>query len=524
MVGKTLFSAFRQISGLTVVSRMLGFIRDVVFAHYLGAGAATDAFLVAFKLPNLFRRLTAEGALTNAFLPSYSLARQQKSKHAAIILAAEVQTALIVSLCLFVLVMELFMPVIVGGLAPGFEATSVRLDAAVVLARLTMPYLPMISLVALWAALLNSHDSYFGGAFAPVILNACLIGGAFCVPFFEEQLHLSAAHLGLPIALGVLLAGAGQMILLQQQLRRQRIRVPLFRFSLSAEARKMWFSFIPAALGAGIMQINLLVDLVLASFLATGAISWLYYADRLAQLPLGLVGIAMGTALLPRLSRIEAERHVTKQAKQQIFCTELSHAIIPVSILTIPAVAAFLVLSDVLITGLFRSGAFLDSDVIAAAWALMAYAVGLPAFVGLKLTQSALYAMDRGRFVLVTSCVSVGLNIVLSLILMQIYQHVGLALATSLVSWLALIWQAGWLVRAGRLNGTATKVILKAGIAAAVMAAGVYFCLPLLYVVFVHDWMIMIFSVFMGTSLYLIAGHLLGLTKALLASIKEQRA
>ena len=524
MANKTLFSAFRQISGLTAVSRMLGFIRDVVFAHYLGAGAATDAFLVAFKLPNLFRRLTAEGALTNAFLPSYSLARQQKSEHTAIILAAEVQTALFVGLCLIVLFMELLMPFIIGGLAPGFEATSDRLGAAVDLARLTMPYLPMISLVALWAAVLNSQDSYFGGAFAPVILNVCLISGAFCVPFFQEQLRLSAAHLGLPIALGVLLAGAGQMILLQQQLRRQRICLPLFRFSLSGEARKMWFSFIPAAFGAGVMQINLLVDLVLASLLATGSISWLYYADRLAQLPLGLVGIAMGTALLPRLSRIEAAHHVTKQEKQQIFCTELSRAIIPVSILTIPAMAAFLVLSDVLISGLFRSGAFLDSDVSAAAWALMAYALGLLAFVGLKLTQAALYAMDRGRFVLVTSCVSVGLNIVLSLALMQIYQHVGLALATSLVSWITVIWQAGWLVKAGRLNGIATKVILKAGLAAAAMAAGLYLCLPLLYVAFISESVIMIFSVVLGTSLYMISGHLLGLTKAFLVSAKEQRA
>ena len=523
MESKSLFSAFRQISGLTAVSRMLGFIRDVAFAHFLGAGAATDAFLVAFKLPNLFRRLTAEGALTNAFLPSYSLARQRKSNHTAIILAAEVQTALFVGLCLTVLVMELFMPFIVGGLAPGFRETPDRLDAAVDMARLTMPYLPMISLVALWAALLNSQDCYFGGAFSPVILNVCLIGGAFCVPFFQEQLELSAVRLGLPIALGVLLAGVGQMILLQQQLRRQRIRVPLICFSLSREARKMWLSFIPAALGAGVMQFNLLVDLVLASLLATGSISWLYYADRLAQLPLGLVGIAMGTALLPRLSRIEAEHHATKQVKQKIFCTALSHAIIPVSILTIPAVAAFLVLSDVLITGLFRSGAFSDSDVTAAALALMAYAFGLPAFVGMKLTQAALYAMDRGRFVLVTSCVSVGLNIVLSLALMQIYQHVGLALATSLVSWLTLIWQAGWLVKAGRLNGIATKVILKAGLSAAVMATGLKLCLPWLYFVFISEAVIMIFSVVMGISFYLSAGYLLGLTKDLVVSVKEQR-
>ncbi len=524
MTSKTLFSAFRQISGLTAVSRMLGFIRDIVFAHYLGAGAATDAFLVAFKLPNMFRRLTAEGALTNAFLPSYSLARQQKSEHTAIILAAEVQTALFVVLCLIVLVMELFMPFIIGGIAPGFGATSGRLDAAVDLARLTMPYLPMISLVALWAAILNSQGSYFGGAFAPVILNACLIGGAFCVPFVQEQLHLSAAQLGLPIALSVLLAGTGQMILLQQQLRRQRVHVPLFRFKLSGEARKMWFSFIPAALGAGVMQINLLVDLVLASLLVTGSISWLYYADRLAQLPLGLVGIAMGTALLPRLSQIEAKKHATKRSKNQIFCAELSHAIIPVSILTIPAVAAFLVLSDVLIAGLFRSGAFGESDVTEAAWALMAYAVGLPAFVGLKLTQAALYAMGRSRFVLITSCVSVSLNIVLSLALMQFYKHVGLALATSLVSWLALLWQAGWLVRAGRLNGIATKIILKASLAATVMAAGLYLCLPWLYLAFVSESMIMILSVVIGATLYLVVAHLLGLIKVLLASAKEQRA
>ena len=524
MASETLFSAFRQISGLTAVSRMLGFVRDVVFAHYLGAGAATDAFLVAFKLPNLFRRLTAEGALTNAFLPSYSLARQQKSKNTAIILAAEVQTALFLGLSFIVLFMELLMPLIVGSLAPGFPVTSDRYDAAVDLARLTMPYLPMISLVALWSALLNSQDSYFGGAFAPIILNVFLIGGALCVPFFKEQLQLSVAHIGLPIAFGVLLAGAGQMILLQQQLRRQRIRVPFFRFSLSVEARKMWFSFIPAALGAGVMQVNLLVDLVLASLLATGSISWLYYADRLAQLPLGLLGIAMGTALLPRLSRVEANYNATKQAKQQMFCRELSHAIIPVSILTIPAVAAFLVLSDVLITGLFRSGAFVESDATEAARALMAYALGLPAFVGLKLTQAALYSMARGRFVLVTSCVSVGLNIVLSLVLMQIYQHVGLALATSLVSWLALIWQVGWLVRAGRLNGIAIKVILKAILAASMMAASLYFCLPWLYIGFISESMIMVFSVVLGASVYMIVGHFLGLTKAFLFNLKEQRA
>jgi putative peptidoglycan lipid II flippase len=344
------------------------------------------------------------------------------------------------------------------------------------------------------------------------------------VPFFQAQLHLSSAHLGLPIALGVLLAGVGQMILLQQQLRRQRISLPLFQFSLSAEARKMWFSFFPAALGAGVIQINLFVDLVLASLLATGSISWLYYADRLAQLPLGLVGIAMGTALLPRLSRIEAGQHITKQAKQQMFSAELSNAAVLVSILTIPAVAALLVLSDILIIGLFRSGAFQATDAEASALALMAYAVGLPSFVGLKLTQAALYAMDRGRFVLLSSCISVGLNIILSLGLMQIYQHVGLALATSLVSWLTLVWQVGWLARAGRFNSSSVTIILKAVVAAAVMAACLYSVLPWLYAALPSDFIIMVSSVILGLSFYLVVGHALGMTKVLLASFKEQRA
>ena len=518
MARRTLFAAFRQISGLTAISRVLGFIRDVVFAHYLGAGAATDAFLVAFKLPNLFRRLTAEGALTNAFLPSYSLARQNKSDQQAIILAAEVQTALFIGLCLIVLIMELFMPFVVAGLAPGFADTPDRLAAAVDLARLTMPYLPMISLVALWAALLNSQDSYFGGAFAPVILNACLIAGAFSVPFFQANVPLSAAYLGVPVALAVLLAGTGQMILLQHQLRRQRLRLPLFRFSLSAEARRMWLSFVPAALGAGVMQINLLVDLILASFLATGSISWLYYADRLAQLPLGLVGVALGTALLPRLSRLEADPDAPVSQKQGSFCAELASALVPASILTLPAVAAFLVLSEVLITGLFQSGAFQASDAKAASLALMAYALGLPAFVGLKLTQSALYALDRGRFVLMTSCVSVGLNIALSLVLMQFYQHVGLALATSVVSWLALVWQAAWLVRAGRLDGSAVKVVIKA-----VMAAGLYAGLPGLQIMLSSDLIVMVICVAAGMGLYVMAGHLLGLTKALFGSVSGQR-
>ncbi|MGB1366891.1 MAG: lipid II flippase MurJ, partial [Candidatus Puniceispirillaceae bacterium] len=168
MSGMSLKRAFGQISGLTFLSRILGFVRDICFAHFMGAGSAADAFLVAFKLPNLFRRLTAEGALTNAFLPVYTLAKETKGQPAALILAAEVQTALLLALTVIVVGMEIFMPAIIAVLAPGFTATPDRFAAAIDLARITMPYLPMISLVALWAAVLNSADDFIAGAFAPV--------------------------------------------------------------------------------------------------------------------------------------------------------------------------------------------------------------------------------------------------------------------------------------------------------------------------------------------------------------------
>ena len=440
--------AFSQISGLTLISRILGFIRDICFAHFLGAGSAADAFLVAFKLPNLFRRLTAEGALTNAFLPVYSLAREKQGQPHALILAAEVQTALLLVLSAIVLVMEIFMPVIISVLAPGFSATPDRFDAAVQLARITMPYLPMISLVALWAALLNSADDFIAGALAPVILNMFLIAGAVLIPISAAATNSPASMLALPLVGALLIAGVCQMVLLQAGLRRKGL-APKWRFGrLSPQSRAMWAGFVPAALGAGATQINLLVDLILASLLQVGAISWLYYADRIAQLPLGLVGIALGTALLPRLSRIEAGTDISHRTPE--FARELASGFMPAACLVLPATAALLIIAEPIIIGLFHSGAFSLADGKAAAAALMAYALGLPAFVGLKLTGAALYALQKARLVMVISLISVALNIVLSLYLMRILGHVGLALATASVSGWDLSGNlSGWGGRAG---------------------------------------------------------------------------
>ncbi len=509
MSGHRLLRAFGQISGLTLISRLLGFVRDICFAHFIGAGPASDAFLVAFKLPNLFRRLTAEGALTNAFLPAYSLAREHDGKGRALVLAAEVQSALLLALCVLVIFMEVFMPLVVALLAPGFADTPARLDAAVSLARVTMPYLVMISLVALWSALLNSADDFISPATAPIILNLFLIGGAVLVPFSAARTGLGAEMIALPLAVGLLLAGVCQMLLLQYRLGMKKLR-PGWRLGLSSKARALWHSFVPAALGAGATQINLLVDLILASWLEVGAISWLYYADRIAQLPLGLVGVALGTALLPRLSKIEAGKGPARYAA---FSTELTAGFIPAACLVLPAAMGIIVIAEPLISGLFRTGAFDQHDARAAAAALVAYGVGLPAFVGLKLVQAGLYAMGKTRFVMVISVATVALNIVLSLILMQVFGHVGLALATSIVSWLAFTCQTLWLVHAGRLDSRPLYGVFLSFICAALMGLYLYLAAPALAVNFSSDRLVMACLVISGAGLYLGLGWLTGLLK-----------
>ena len=470
---------FRQISLLTALSRVLGFVRDICLAQFIGAGAAADAFLVAFKLPNLFRRLTADGAMTNAFLPVFASVRQSQGRDAALILAVEVQTMLLVVLSVIVILGEIFMPAVIAVLAPGFVDDQDLYASAIALARVTLPYLPMISLVALWAAVTNAHDRFFGGAAAPVILNLCLIGGALVIPvaglFGSEPFFAAQAsnifYLALPICIAVLVAGTAQMMLMQRMLARIDAQlsvaplVPRLRATLSENSKKMWRAFVPAALGAGGLQLNLLIDMVLASLIQVGAISWLYYADRIVQLPLGVIGIALGTALLPQLSRLESENDKTEVANR------IAHSLQIAGFFAIPASIAIILACEPIIAGLFGYGAFTVQDSQMAAAALSAYGVGLVAFVVNKVFQPAFFASGRGGLVLKISLLSVGVNITGSLAMMPYLGHVGLALATAIASWTGVIIMAAILAREGRLRLSALSALWPILGAALVMGA-----------------------------------------------------
>ena len=470
MITSSLARSFGQIGVLTAASRILGLLRDIVFAAFLGAGPAADAFLVALKLPNMFRRLSAEGALSNAFVPSFAREARENGGASALRLASEVQAVLLFVLLAVVVVFEIMMPSIVMLLAPGFSTTPERFAAAVALARITMPYLPMISLVAFWAAIANAHDRFVPGAAMPILFNVCMIGGALVIPLLSGELGVQKAK---PVAFGLLGAGALQMAAMYVVLHRMG-KVPHFSFSLktSATARRMWRKFLPAALGAFGMQLNLIVDLILASLLPVGAISWLYYADRIVQLPLGIVGIALGTALLPRFSQAEAA------GDNEAVKTALGGAITLGGFLVVPAVTGLIILAEPILTGLFAHGAFTRNDAGMAGLALVAYAIGLPGFVLVKILQPAFYAAGRPGTVLKISAVMVITNIAGSLLLMGPFGHMGLAIATAISGLLAAVIMMLLLAAAGKISRAMLSPVFRILLASGVMAVLLWFLRP----------------------------------------------
>ncbi|XDZ65577.1 murein biosynthesis integral membrane protein MurJ [Alphaproteobacteria bacterium LSUCC0684] len=456
--GKSLFGAVRQIGGLTALSRILGFMRDILLAVVLGGGPVADAFFVAFKLPNLFRRMTAEGAMTNAFLPAYAKA-EKESPAAARRLAEEVQITLLWALVLITIVMELAMPLVITFLAPGFTDEGGRFETAVLLARITMPYLPMISLVALWAAITNASNHFFGGAAAPVLLNLVLMAGAVMA-------GLLAGVGAVPVAVAVPVAGLFQMVLLQRMLVRVD-RLPRWMIlpRISDAGRRMWRSFFSAAIGAGGMQINLLVDTILASLLPIGAISALYFADRIAQLPLGIIGIALGTALLPQLSRLEAS------GDGEAVIRTMGKAIYLGMFFALPAMAGAICLAEEIIGGLFAYGAFDPARITPVAEVLIAYGVGIPAFILAKIMQPAFYAAHDPKTPLKISFATILINLVASLLLMRVLGAAGLALATALASWVSVLVMGAILNRRGRLHFSSFKGLGRIALISLAMAA-----------------------------------------------------
>jgi len=417
-----LLKSIATVGGMTMASRILGFVRDILVAAALGAGPVADAFFIAFKIPNLFRRLFAEGAFNAAFVPLFASALEGDGKDDAKQFANEAFSVLFwVLLCLLV-IMELGMPWIMMGFAPGFMENPKQFDMAVLFTRITFPYLLFISLVSLMAGVLNSMGKFAAAAATPMLLNLCLIAAVLVLaPTMPTPGHA--------LAWGVFAAGVVQFIWLALNCGRLGMLPRLGGIHLNTRIKTLLRRIVPGAVGAGIYQVNLVVDMIIASLLPTGSITYLFFADRVTQLPLGVVGVAVGTALLPLLSRQLRAGDESGATNSQNRALEFT------LLLTLPAAVAFAVIPEPIVTTLFERAAFSPAAASATAAALMVYAFGLPAYVLNKGLTPGFFARGDTKTPMIIAAISMVVNVVFNLLLMGPFLHVGLAMATVISAW-----------------------------------------------------------------------------------------
>lgn len=451
-----MFRHILSVGGLTLASRVLGFARDVLTAALLGAGPVADAFFVAFRLPNHFRALFAEGAFNSAFVPLFSGKLVQDGQAAAKRFAEEVMALLLAVQLVFVLGILAIMPQFMTVFAPGFSDEPEKFRLAVLFTSITFPYLLFIALVSLYGGVLNSMSRFGAAAAAPILLNLCLIAALV----LATPLMPTAGH---ALSWGVLLSGIVQFVYLAWDANKIGMGLRLVRPRLTADVKRFLAVLGPAALGAGLTQISLFADTLIASALPTGAVSYLYYADRLNQLPLGVIGIAVGTVLLPEMSRRIKGGDEAGAVDSQNRAVEFS------LVLTLPAAVAFLVAGLPIVAVLFQRGAFGPSDAAASAATLQAYALGLPAFVVIRSLVNGFYARQDTATPVRVALAAVVVNVALKLALMGPLAQVGLAVATSASAWINAGLLAWLLTRRGlfradaRLRRNLPRMALAAG-------------------------------------------------------------
>ena len=408
------------VGSMTVLSRLSGFARDVALSHLLGAGAAADVFFVAFRAPNFFRRLFAEGAFAQGFVPVLAEYRERGCQSALRAFVGSMGGNLATAVVLVSALGVAAAPLVVFLFAPGF-AGDARFDLATDMVRITFPYLAFISLTAFAGSLLNSAGRYAVPAFTPVLLNATLIAAALvAAPAFDEP--------AMALAWGVLVAGAAQFLFQLPWLKRVELLVPPKAGWKHPGARKVGKLLLPAALAASAGQVNILIGGILASMLATGSVSWLYYADRLMELPIGIVAVALGTVLLPNLSRLHADGNA------EGFRAALDWGMRAGVLLGLPAAMGLYVLATPIVATVFLHGEMRATDALMAAAALKAFAIGLLPLVLTKIAAPGYFARQDTATPLRYFGASVVVNIVGSLSLIGWLGHVGIALATSLAA------------------------------------------------------------------------------------------
>ena len=463
----SLLRNFLTVGGATASSRVLGFVRDIFMAAAIGTGPVADAFFVAFRFPNLFRRLFAEGAFNSAFVPLFARELQEGGDEAARKFGREALSALLTLLLIVTALAEILMPLLMYVLAPGFAEDPEKFDLAVLLSRIAFPYLAFVSLLALFSGVLNAKGKFAAAAFAPALLNFVFIGALLII--FATDLQ-NTPDAGIILSWATVIGGIAQLAVVVWAANHAGLGRRLIRPRLTPAVKRLAKLAIPGAIAGGVTQINIVIGTIIAS-LAPGAVSYLYYADRVYQLPLGIVGVAIGVVLLPDLARQLRAGRADVATHTQNRAIEFSLA------LTLPAAIALVVLATPIIRVLFERGAFTAADTEATAAALAAFAVGLPGFVLIKALQPAFFARENTRTPMWFAAISVVVNVAMSLALFPSLEHVGIAIATSTAGWInaillaVVLWRRGEFVADAALRRRAPLLLL----AAVLMGAALYF-------------------------------------------------
>ena len=404
----------------TIISRLLGYLRDVLIAIFLGTGFLADAFFVAFRIPNTFRRLFAEGTFNAAFIPSYT-SELVKNKSKSNKFANQIFNLLFISLFFLVLIIEIFMPMFVGLIAPGFVQDSKKIELAISLTRITFPFLMFVSLSSFFGAILNSHNKFAAASAAPIILNLFLI----CILFFGKYLN---DELVFYLSYGVSLAGLFQLLFLYKFVKKFYDLNFSLQFRLNNNVKIFFKKLLPSIFSSGVTQINILIGTIIASF-QTSAVSYLYYADRVYQINLAIAGIAIGVVVLPQLSKYVHLNKKHKIEKIQNKALELS------MFLSLPAAVALIVGSKEIISALFGYGSFSENAVLNSSKALYFFGLGLPAFAMIKVFSTFFFANHDTKTPFYISLFAVILNVIISVYYFKIIGFIIIPIATTISSW-----------------------------------------------------------------------------------------
>ena len=424
-------------SFFTLISRLLGYLRDILIAVFLGTGPLADAFFVAFRIPNTFRRLFSEGAFNAAFVPSYASELSQ-GKDRSDKFATNIFNLLVMVLLFIVLIVEIFMPIFVFLLAPGFDGDNLKMDLVINLTRITFPFLLFISLASFFSAILNSHNRFAIASAAPIILNIMLIGVLFFGKFLNDQLvyYLSYA---------VTISGIIQLIFLYIFVKKFYLPVFNFKIKIDEKVKNFFKKLLPSIFASGVTQINILVGTIIASFQA-GAVSYLYYADRIYQINLAIAGIAIGTVVLPQLSN-----YIQNNQEEKILLIQ-NKALELCLLLSIPAAIALFIASEQIVSALFGYGSFDEGAVKNSAEALLYFSLGLPAFSLIKIFSSFFFARHNTKIPFYISLISVILNILISVYYFKSIGFIIIPIATTISSWLNCIFLFIYLKRNNLFN------------------------------------------------------------------------